>query len=105
MPNTTRTTIALPSHLLAAADEAVARGDARSRNDLIARALSRQLVALRRRRIDEEFAEMANDPIYRDEASQLVEDFVVSDWEALRRSAQSRSDDSPSAGARSLPNR
>lgn len=83
MTGTIRTTIALPRDLLEAVDEAVARGDARGRSDLIARALTSQLAAFRRCRIDEEFAGMADDAIYRREALQVADEFAVSDWEAL----------------------
>ncbi len=43
MHGTTRTTIALPTGLLAATDRAVTDGKAKSRNELIARAIQREL--------------------------------------------------------------
>jgi metal-responsive CopG/Arc/MetJ family transcriptional regulator len=83
MPSTHRTTISLPTDLLEAADEAIARGAARNRNELVTRALTHELAALRRRRIDEAFAGMADDPVYRDEAVEIAEEFAAADWEAL----------------------
>lgn len=80
MPSTQRTTVALPTHLLEAADEAIARGAARSRNDLIARALLHELEAFQRRLIDEAFSGMAEDPVYRDEALEIADEFATSDW-------------------------
>jgi metal-responsive CopG/Arc/MetJ family transcriptional regulator len=49
---TTRTTIALPAALLAATDRAVREGKAKSRNELIARAIQRELALIRRAEID-----------------------------------------------------
>lgn len=90
MPLIQRTTIALPTDLLEAADEAIARGAARSRNDLIARALLHELEAFQRRLIDEAFSGMADDPVYRDEALEIAEEFSASDWEALGASEETR---------------
>ena len=90
MSSTQRTTVALPTDLLEAADEAIARGAARSRNDLIARALLHELEAFQRRLIDEAFSGMADDPVYRDEALKIAEEFAASDWEALGASEETR---------------
>src|SRR5262245_9578392 len=59
-----RTTFALPADLLAAVDQAVQAGQARSRNAWVARALQRELAAQQRAAIDAAFAAMANDPAY-----------------------------------------
>jgi Arc/MetJ-type ribon-helix-helix transcriptional regulator len=64
---TTRMTIALPAALLAATDRAVTDGKAKSRNDLIARAIQRELALMRRAEIDADLAQMGNDPDYRAE--------------------------------------
>jgi mRNA-degrading endonuclease toxin of MazEF toxin-antitoxin module len=56
---TVRTALALPAELLAAADRAVPRGRARSRNGLVARALRHELARERRRDIDAAFAAMS----------------------------------------------
>src|SRR5207249_3486162 len=49
---TVRTTLTLPVELLEAADRAVRTGRARSRNELVARALRHELAALERAAID-----------------------------------------------------
>jgi metal-responsive CopG/Arc/MetJ family transcriptional regulator len=85
MPTTTvRTTLALPADLLAAVDQAVQAGHARSRNDFVARALQRELAAQQRAAIDAAFAAMAEDTAYQAEAQVLTEVFAQTDWEALR---------------------
>jgi metal-responsive CopG/Arc/MetJ family transcriptional regulator len=80
----TRTTLALPADLLAAVDEAVRAGKARSRNEFVALALRRLLDEQERMRIDAEFALMAEDEEYLAEARRIAEEFAVSDWEALQ---------------------
>ncbi len=42
------------------------------------------LAASRRAAIDAEFAQMAGDPAYKNEAVQVAEEFAEADWEALR---------------------
>lgn len=59
-------------------------GKARSRADLLSRALQRELAGQRRREIDTAFLDMANDPDYQDEAVILAEEAAVAGWEALR---------------------
>jgi metal-responsive CopG/Arc/MetJ family transcriptional regulator len=81
---TVRTTVALPAELLAAVDQAVQAGHARSRNELIAMALRRELAAQQRAAIDAAFAAMAADPLYQTEARALADTFAQADWEALR---------------------
>lgn len=81
---TTRTTIALPTELLEAADRAVREGKARSRNDLLAAALRRELAARERTAIDAAFEGMAGDPEALADAEALAEEFSTADWEALR---------------------
>lgn len=84
MPTPTiRTTLALPADLLAAVDQAVQAGHARSRNELVARALQRELAAQQRATIDAAFAAMAEDPTYHTEARALSEAFAQADWEAF----------------------
>ena len=79
-----RTTIAVPEELLALADQAVRDGRARSRAELLARALRREFAAERRAAIDAGFARMADDPDYQTEALRIAEEYAVADWEALR---------------------
>jgi metal-responsive CopG/Arc/MetJ family transcriptional regulator len=82
--HTVRTTLALPADLLAAVDEEVQAGHARSRNEFVARALQRELAAQQRAAIDAAFAAMAEDPAYQTEAKALTEAFAQADWDALR---------------------
>ncbi len=79
-----RTTISLPEELLDSADRAVREGATRSRNELLASALRRELGVLERRRIDEAFASMAEDADHQQETEKMAEEFAISDWEALQ---------------------
>ena len=81
---TSRTTLALPAALLAAVDQAVREGKAKSRNQLVAAALRRELAALERAAIDQAFAGMADDKAYQEEALKIAEEFAISDWEAFQ---------------------
>lgn len=81
--HTVRTTLALPADLLAAVDQAVRAGKARSRNELVAMALRRELAAQQRAAIDAAFAAMAQDPTYQAEAQDIAAAFAAADWEAL----------------------
>ena len=86
MPKTTtRTTITLPQQLLDAVDQAVREGKAKSRNELLATAVRRELGALERAAIDAAFAEMANDLGYQEEARRITDDFARADWSAFRQ--------------------
>lgn len=80
----TRTTIALPTVLLAATDRAVTNGKAKSRNELIARAIQRELALIRRAEIDADLAQMAQDTEYQAEVLQMEAEFAVAQWEALQ---------------------
>jgi metal-responsive CopG/Arc/MetJ family transcriptional regulator len=80
---TVRTTLVIPADLLAAIDQAVQAGHARSRNEFVALALRRELAAQQRATIDAAFAAMANDPAYQVEACQIATAFSHADWEAL----------------------
>lgn len=80
----TRTTIALPTVLLAATDRAVTDGKAKSRNELIARAIQRELALIRRAEIDADLAQMAEDTEYQAEVLQMEAEFAVAQWEALQ---------------------
>jgi metal-responsive CopG/Arc/MetJ family transcriptional regulator len=82
---TVRTTLALPADLLAAVDQAVQAGKARSRNELVRIALERELAAQQRAAIDAAFAEMAQDPDYQAEAKAITCEFAIADWEAWRQ--------------------
>ncbi|MBI3980019.1 MAG: ribbon-helix-helix protein, CopG family [Chloroflexi bacterium] len=80
-----RTTVAIPADLLEAADRMVRDGQVRSRNELVAAALRRELAARERAAIDAAFAAMAEDPAYQAEARAIAAEFAVSDWDAFRR--------------------
>ena len=81
---TLRTTLALPAALVAAVDQAVRDGKAKSRNQLVATALRRELAALERAAIDQAFSGMAEDKAYQEEALQIAKEFAISDWEAFQ---------------------
>lgn len=87
-----RTTVALSEDLVDAMDALVREGEAESRNDFLEKALRNQLAASRRAATDAEFAQMANDPSYQEEAFRIAEDFSQADWEALRAEGGLRSD-------------
>lgn len=83
------TTFNLPSDLLAATDQAVQSGKAKSRDDFVAIALRHELAALKRAEIDTALAEMANDPDYQSEVLQMEAEFANAQWEALQTGAAS----------------
>ncbi len=78
-----RTTIALPEELLKAADQAIADGLVRSRNDLLALALRDLLAARQRAAIDARFGGMSDDADYRKESDALEAGFDRSSWSML----------------------
>jgi Arc/MetJ-type ribon-helix-helix transcriptional regulator len=82
---TVRTTLTLPVELLEAADRAVRTGRARSRNELVARALRHELAALERAAIDAAFATLGDDPDHLDEVRALEMEFATASWEAFRQ--------------------
>jgi metal-responsive CopG/Arc/MetJ family transcriptional regulator len=83
MDGIVRTTLALPIELLEAADRAVRKGKAKSRNEFVTQALRRELVAQKRAEIDAAFASMADDIEYQTEAAMISNEFVKADWEAF----------------------
>lgn len=87
---TVRTTVALPEPLLEAVDQAVQDGKVKSRNELIANALRRELAAMERLDIDSAFDQMAKDQDYHKEAQKLSAEFADSDWEAFQQSERLR---------------
>ncbi len=78
-----RLTIDLPDHLVRQADAAVSDGAARSRNQLIARAVQNYLDQLEKARTDAEFARMAQDGPYQALALEISGEFERTDREAL----------------------
>lgn len=81
---TVRTTITLPAELLAATDEAVSQGKARSRNEFVAQALLHELETLKRAEIDAALVEMAQDREYQAQVLKMEAEFAVASWEALQ---------------------
>jgi len=79
-----RTTVTLSEDLVEAMDALIRSGAAESRNDFLDSALRAQLAASRRAAIDAEFAHLASDRAYQDEAKQVDGEFAKADWEALR---------------------
>ena len=85
MKKTIRTTLALPADLLAAADRVVRAGGARSRSELVADALRRELDARRREKIDAAFAGMGEDAEHEREAEQIMAEFARAELTHRRR--------------------
>ena len=84
LANPTATTVALPVDLLSGIDAAVRSGRAASRNAFLARAVRHELERLQREAIDRQFEMMATDAHYQREARRISDEYVTSDWEALR---------------------
>lgn len=78
-----RTTITLPQELLEATDLMVSQKKVKSRNELIALALKKELAAIKRAEIDASLAEMAQDPDYHTEVLKMEAEFTLPSWEAL----------------------
>ncbi|AFY47525.1 hypothetical protein Nos7524_1653 [Nostoc sp. PCC 7524] len=76
--------VAIPSELLAATDKAIQQGKAKSRNDFIAKALRRELEAIKRTEIDAQLSEMVNDEDYQRDVLQMEAEFATAEWEAFK---------------------
>jgi metal-responsive CopG/Arc/MetJ family transcriptional regulator len=76
--------VAIPSELLAATDKAIQQGKAKSRNDFMAKALRRELEAIKRTEIDAQLAEMVNDGDYQKDVLQMEAEFATAEWEAFK---------------------
>lgn len=81
---TVRTTITLPAELAEAANRAVREGRARSRNELVVKALRHELATQERAAIDAAFAALDDDQQFRAESVGIAEEGVAAGWEALR---------------------
>lgn len=84
-----RTTVTLPRDLIAAADEAVQRGKARNRNELVRIALQHELAAQARADIDAAFVGMEDDAEYQAETAAIMAEFSDADWEAFQDAEES----------------
>ena len=80
----TRLTVNLPRELVKLADTAVERGAARSRNQLITRAIEVYLHNLEEAEIDARFKTMAEDGAYQKLALHLIQELDHSDWETFQ---------------------
>jgi metal-responsive CopG/Arc/MetJ family transcriptional regulator len=76
--------VAIPSELLVATDKAIQEGKAKNRSEFIAKALRRELEALKRAKIDAQLAEMVNDVDYQREVLQMEAEFATTQWEAFQ---------------------
>ncbi|MDJ0727410.1 MAG: CopG family transcriptional regulator [Prochloraceae cyanobacterium] len=85
---TVRTTLTLPLDLIERADKAVKEGFAKSRNELVAKALADLLAAVEREKIDRAFREMKDDREYKEEAKAIEKEFTGASWEALQLGEQ-----------------
>lgn len=79
-----RTTVTLPAELIAAIDQAIREGVAKSRNEFLAGAVRKQLAEYCRAKIDAAFTGMASDPDYQQEAIEIAEEFAPLGLEALK---------------------
>jgi metal-responsive CopG/Arc/MetJ family transcriptional regulator len=81
MMQSTSTTILVPTALLAATDRAVTDGKAKSRNELITRAIQRELALMRRAEIDADLSAMAQDAEYQAEVLQMEAEFAAAQFD------------------------
>lgn len=75
--------IELPEDLFEAAGAIIREGKVRSIDELVERALRREIRSLHRAVVDTDFAEMATDSEYQSEAKQLLYEFARADFETL----------------------
>jgi hypothetical protein len=89
-PRAARTTVRLPRELYEEVQQLVSGGmvPAETVNELLVTAIRTYLKMLRRKRIDAEFAPMAEDSGYQQQAKLLLEEFAPSDWEAMALSGK-----------------
>jgi Arc/MetJ-type ribon-helix-helix transcriptional regulator len=63
----------IPRSVVAMVREAVDAGEARSQNELVERALRRELRVIRQRRLYEEYARAAQDPAFTEEMADIAQ--------------------------------
>ncbi|MEO9256343.1 MAG: ribbon-helix-helix protein, CopG family [Tepidiformaceae bacterium] len=80
----TRTTLSLPTDLLAKIDAEVGDGRAPSRNDFVRYAIAMELWRREQAAIDAAYAEVLADPEYIAEAEQIMKEFEAADAETAR---------------------
>ena len=79
-----RLTVAFTSEMVAATDEAVRTGAAATRNELIERAVRRELARIDREAVDRAFYELAEDAEIGTLEREVVAEAEQSGWEALQ---------------------
>lgn len=82
---TRKATFNLDGDVLAALDDAVAKGAARSKNAFVDRALRRELRELRRQSLAEAWRQAAQDPQFMKDVQEIEEAFAAADVETARR--------------------
>ncbi|MEM9538949.1 MAG: CopG family transcriptional regulator [Cyanobacteria bacterium P01_E01_bin.42] len=85
--NNIETRVSLPADLLAAAEKAIEAGKVTSLEQMIERALRRELAALQQAEIDAALLEMVQDSEYQAEVLQLESEFAGASWEAFQQVA------------------
>ncbi len=78
-----KATFSLREEVLAAVDEAVARGEAPSKNAFVERALLRELSDVRRRERQRRWEEAARDPLFLRDIAEVEAAFAGADAETL----------------------
>ena len=71
--------------MVAMVREAVNAGEAKSQNEFVERALKRELQAIRQRRLYEEYAQAARDPIFKSDMEGTLGDFDAAILDGLRQ--------------------
>jgi Arc/MetJ-type ribon-helix-helix transcriptional regulator len=73
----------IPRSVVAMVREAVEAGEAKSQNEFVERALTRELQAVRQRRLYEEYALAAEDPGFTSDMEEVVSDFEPTTHDGL----------------------
>ncbi|MBW2106819.1 MAG: hypothetical protein DRG35_06235 [Deltaproteobacteria bacterium] len=79
-----RTTIDIPQRLWERLKATIKNRDIKSQNTFLIQALEAYLEQLEEAWIDQEFARMESDEIYKSLNLQIADEFAHSDWEALQ---------------------
>jgi Arc/MetJ-type ribon-helix-helix transcriptional regulator len=74
----------IPRSVVAMVREAVNAGEAKSQNEFVERALKRELQAIRQRRLYEEYAQAARDPVFTSDMNATMDDFDEAILDGLR---------------------
>ncbi len=82
---TRKATFSLHSDVLEKLDEAMTHGDERSKNELVERALIKELKELQRRKRQKEWQKAVTDPLFVRDMEDITSAFETADDEASRR--------------------